>query len=131
LYSRLTNNLKTKINAVKQETYRHYLSQLSTTDYTIWKLAKKGKKPTKNKPSYTNTDRRLGSVRSWAGRTICSAFQRGVRAPLRQSWSSNWNLPRFSSTNVRANQELHIYWSPTTDTEIKYKESPRLRTNKW
>jgi hypothetical protein len=54
LYNRLINNLKTKINAVKQETYQHYLSQLSTTDNTIWKLAKNGKSPqTTNLPIRT------------------------------------------------------------------------------
>jgi hypothetical protein len=41
LYNRLTNKLKTKINAVKEATYQQYLSQLSATDNTIWKLAKK------------------------------------------------------------------------------------------
>jgi hypothetical protein len=30
---------------VKQETYQHYLRQLSPTDNTLWKLAKKGKSP--------------------------------------------------------------------------------------
>jgi len=54
LYNRLINNLKTKINAVKQETYQHYLSQLSTTDNSIWKLAKNGKSPqTTNLPIRT------------------------------------------------------------------------------
>jgi hypothetical protein len=56
LYYRLKNNLKTKINAVKQETYQHYLSQLSTADNTIWKPAKKGKSPqTTNPPIRTPT----------------------------------------------------------------------------
>ena len=56
LYIRLTNNLKTKINAVKQETYRRYLSQLSTTDNIICKLGKKGKSPqTTNLPIRTPT----------------------------------------------------------------------------
>lgn len=34
LYNRLANNLKNKLRAVKQETYQHYLSQLSKTDHT-------------------------------------------------------------------------------------------------
>jgi carboxylesterase type B len=50
LHNRLANNLKTKINAVKQETYQHFLSQLSTTDNTIWKLTKNGKSPQKTNP---------------------------------------------------------------------------------
>jgi DNA-binding transcriptional MocR family regulator len=50
LYNRLTNNLKTKINAVKQVTYQHYVSQLSSTDNTIWKLARKGKSPQRMNP---------------------------------------------------------------------------------
>lgn len=41
----MANNLKNKLRAVKQETYQHYLSQLSKTDHTIWKVTKKGKQP--------------------------------------------------------------------------------------
>lgn len=44
-FNRLTNQLKNKLKQNKEETYQHYLSNLSRTDHSIWKVTKRGKRP--------------------------------------------------------------------------------------
>lgn len=45
IFNRLTNKLKNKLKQNREQTYQYYLSNLSKTEHTIWKVTKKDKKP--------------------------------------------------------------------------------------